>query len=120
MGYAAQGKSMATSFFTKAKNAYRGFASEAIDDFTPNSGYGRDAMMSAFRGSGGNKRWGTAGGAALGGGYGAYSDNQSVLGGMAAGGVMGGIGGAAKNFIGKAGSRYESNQAARFVGPLQG
>jgi len=113
MSLTSAGKSKMQGWFTRAKSVYNNVAGKGIDELTPNDGYGRDAMMSAFKGTGGSKRWGTAGGAALGGGYGAFSDDQSVMGGMAAGAMMGGIGGAAKNFIGKAGVRSEAAANAR-------
>jgi len=113
MGTVRALKDVGTSTFTKAKNLYNEMGMKGIDDVFPEAGYGRDAAMSSLMATGGSKRWGTAGGAALGAGYGAYSDNQSVMGGMAAGAMMGGIGGAAKNFIGKAGVRSEAAANAR-------
>jgi len=88
---------VSTSWFGNFKNAVKDHNAPLVDEITPKMGYGRDLATAALWGSkDAAKRWGTAGGAALGMGYGAFSDNGSVLGSGIGGAMLGGAAGFAK------------------------
>ncbi len=102
MGAGTKAKNLVTGIWSGGQRGYRDYAAQGVNAaFEMGGAYAGGAASAMIQGTGGYKRWGTAGGAALGMGYGAFSDNGSVigsgLGGAAIGGLAGGLAKGASN-----------------------
>jgi len=98
---------LATGIWSAAKSGYKDYAGKgSAYARAAGGGYAGDMASGMLKGSGGTKRWGTAGGAALGMGYGAFSDNGSVVGSGVGGAVMGGMAGGLGKGLSSAASRF--------------